>query len=346
MGTPGSSGYYFPAEWSAHEATWLTFPCHEESFPGKMKEAVHTFMEFVKVISKGEKVRINVHDGKVKQQVAHLVEKFEIQQEQVELYVHPSNDVWCRDHGPVFLINPSASKNKKIIVNWEFNAWGEKYPFKLDNVIPGLIAKKHRLKMYRPGIVMEGGSVECNGMGTLLTTETCLLNVNRNPHLQKDKIEKYLQEFYGVEQVFWLKKGIIGDDTDGHIDNLTRFVREDTVITMVEPNITDSNHKSLNDNRKLLNAFRLTNSSPLTIIDILMPNPVFYNGQNLPASYANFYISNYAVIVPVFNCKNDQVAIDIFEKIFTDRKVIGIDSTSLMLGFGSFHCLSQQEPAV
>lgn len=346
MITPKSLGYYFPAEWHRHEATWLTFPCHEESFPGKMKDVIPSYMAFVKAISQGEKVRINVHDKKVKNLAIELADKYHIDSGQIEFYIHPSDDVWCRDHGPAFLINPNLPKDKKVIVNWEFNAWGGKYPYKNDNSIPGLIADKLGLKTFNPGIVMEGGSVEFNGAGTLITSNACLLNHNRNPQLGKNEIEKFLMDFYGVEQILWLSDGIAGDDTDGHIDDITRFVDEETVVTMVEADHYDINYMKLKKNLKLLKSFRLPNDKSLKIVELPMPAPVFYKGQRLPASYANFYICNYAVIVPTFRCRNDQAALDIFSRLFTDRKVVGIDATDIVWGFGSFHCLSQQEPDV
>jgi agmatine deiminase len=346
MTTPKSMGYYFPAEWARHEATWATFPCHEESFPGKMNDILPSYMAFLKIISQGEKVRINVEDEQTRQKVIDLVVEYGIDPGQIELYIHPSNDVWCRDHGPLFLINSALEKDKKAIVNWEFNAWGCKYPFEHDNAIGGLIAAKYGLKVFNPGIIMEGGSVEVNGNGALITTESCLLNQNRNPQLSRNDIEKYLINFFGADQVLWLSAGIAGDDTDGHIDNVTRFVNKETVITMIEPDASDVNYLPLRENLQLLKSFRLANGKLLQVIEIPMPPPVYQQGQRLPVSYANFYICNHAVVVPVFRCKEDDIALHIFENLFHDRKVIGIDSTDIISGFGSFHCLTQQEPYV
>ena len=303
-------------------------------------------MNFIKTVSQGEQVRINVHDEIVKKRVVELLEEYAVDQNRIELFIHPSDDVWCRDHGPAFLINPNLEKDKKVIVDWEFNAWGGKYPYENDNAIPGLISQKMNLKKYTPGIVMEGGSVELNGNGTLISSEACLLNHNRNPELKQEQIEQYLMDYYGIEQILWLREGITGDDTDGHIDDLTRFVSEDTVITMVEPNQDDNNHLPLAENLTLLKSFRLLNGKPLNIIELPMPEPVYHADLRLPASYANFYICNYAVIVPTFRCGNDKIVLDIFSKLFKNRKVIGIDATDIVWGFGSFHCLSQQEPGV
>ncbi len=347
MDTPKELGYHFPAEWEKHEATWLTFPYHEDSFPGILDEATDAFMKMVKILSPAEKVRINVHDATAMQKIHKLIECYGIPLEAVEFFEHPSDDVWCRDHGPAFLIRRDAEEEKKkIVVDWEFNAWGNKYAFKNDNAIAGLIARHYRFPLFRPGIVMEGGSVELNGNGTLLTTRSCLLDKNRNPHLGQHKIEWYLEEFYGVNRVLWLDGSIAGDDTNGHIDNITRFVSENKVVTMVEPDRGDVNHDPLKRNLNMLKTLRMPDGRPPEIVEIPMPDPVFYNNRRLPASYANFYIANNAVIVPVFNCRNDEIALNILSLLFPGRKIEPIESNALVWGFGSFHCLTQQEPAV
>jgi agmatine deiminase len=343
--TPKELGYYFPAEWEKHTATWLSFPHKEASWPGKIEAIYQPYIEFIRVLTAGEMVCINVVDEKMKQQVQLMLEKAAIEMSKIKLLIHPTNDAWCRDHGPAFLINPSHV-TRKVVVDWGYNAWGNKYPpFDLDDQIPTHIAKHYNLPVFYPDIVMEGGSVDFNGKGTVLTTTACLLNPNRNPHLNQAQIETYLHNFYGVEQILWLDEGIIGDDTDGHIDDITRFVNESTVVTVVETNKQDENYHILQENLKALNKMKLLNGKPLTIIELPMPEPVIYDGQRLPASYANFYIGNAAVIVPTYRCKQDEQAINLLEKCFTDRKVIGIDSTDIIWGLGSFHCLSQQEPA-
>jgi agmatine deiminase len=263
----------------------------------------------------------------------------------IEFYFNPTNDAWCRDHGPAFIINQAT--NQKAVVDWGYNAWGGKYPpFDLDDVVPTRIAKEFNLPLFTPDIVMEGGSVEFNGAGTIMTTTACLLNKNRNPHLTKEQIETYLKEFYGQEQVLWLGDGIVGDDTDGHIDDITRFINENTVLTVVEEDPTDENYEILQENLATLRSFRLLNGEPLHIIELPMPAPVIYDETRLPASYANFYIANDVVVVPIFNDKNDQRALDIIQGCFPTRKVIGINSVDIIWGLGSFHCLSQQEPAL
>ena len=237
--------------------------------------------------------------------------------------------------------------DQKAIVDWGYNAWGDKYPpYDLDDVIPTEIGRHFNLPVYHPKVIMEGGSVEFNGAGTILTTTACLLNENRNPHLNKEQIERYLLEFYGAEQILWLGDGIVGDDTDGHIDDITRFVNEDTVVTVVESNPLDENYLLLHENLEALKAMRLWNGKALNIVQLPMPSPVIHEDTRLPASYANFYIANSAVIVPTFRDVNDEKALKVIQDVFPDRKVVGIDSTDIIWGLGSFHCLSQQEPAL
>jgi agmatine deiminase len=264
----------------------------------------------------------------------------------VDFFLHPTNDAWCRDHGPAFLVNANADQ-PKALVKWNYNAWGNKYPpYDLDNHVPFLIGEALNVPVFNAGVVMEGGSVEFNGKGTLLTTTACLLNPNRNPELSQTQIEEKLREYYGVEHILWLGEGIVGDDTDGHIDDITRFVNPDTVVTVVEENANDENYEILQDNLKELKKMRLENGKQLNIIELPMPAPVIYEDQRLPASYANFYIGNAAVVVPTFRDKNDERALNLLQECFPDRKVIGLDSTDIIWGLGSFHCLSQQEPAV
>jgi agmatine deiminase len=344
--TPKELGYYFPAEFAPHEATWLSWPHKEASWPGKIDAIYPYYAQFIKVLSQSEKVRINVANEAMKAFALKFIEQAGADLSQVEFYFHPTNDAWCRDHGPAFLINPNAEQ-KKVIVDWGYNAWGGKYPpFDLDDVIPTLIGKQFNIPVFHPGIVMEGGSVEFNGAGTLLTSTACLLNPNRNPHLNQDQIEDYLRNYYGVEQILWVDEGVVGDDTDGHIDDTVRFVNEDTVLTVVEENKTDENYDLLQHNLKQLKSMRLLNGKSLNIVELPMPDAVIWEDQRLPASYANFYISNKHVIVPTFRCAKDDVALSIIQSCFKEREVIGIDSTEIIWGLGSFHCLSQQEPAV
>jgi len=350
--TPKELGYYFPAEFAPQRAMWLSWIHKEASWPGKIETVYKPYCEFIHLVAQHQKVCINVADEAMKQ---FAISKLQADGGQlspnIEFYFNPTNDAWCRDHGPAFLLPRAENRNQiaeKAIVDWGYNAWGNKYPpYDLDDVIPTLIGGQLGLQVFNPGIVMEGGSVEFNGEGTLLTTTACLLNKNRNPHLSQKQIEQYLRDYYGVENILWLGDGIVGDDTDGHIDDITRFVNKDTVVTVIEQNKSDENYLPLQENLKLLQKMRLENGRQLNIIELPMPHAVVYDGQRLPASYANFCISNEYVVVPVFrDAVNDDKALEILESCFATRKVVGIDSTDLIWGLGSFHCLSQQEPAV
>lgn len=342
MKTPKDLGFIFPAEWEKHESTWLSYPHNENSWPDKIETIFTSYNQFIAELSKGEKVNINIQDQKTQDKVTAQLQAIGTKMENIHFHRFLTNDAWCRDHGPAFVVKA----NQKAIVNWDYNAWGGKYPCELDNQIPMQIANHLGLEVFHPHIIMEGGSIDVNGKGTLLTTTACLLNENRNPNLSQAEIEEKLCNYYNVDNVIWLADGIEGDDTDGHVDDITRFVNQDTVITVVEKNKNDENYAPLQENLKLLQQARLENGKQLNIVELPMPNPVIWEDQRLPASYANFYIANNAVIVPLYKCTQDQEAMDILTKLFTDRKVIGIDSTDIIWGLGSFHCLSQQEPAL
>lgn len=343
--TPKELGYRFPAEFEKHESTWLSWPHKEASWPGKIESIYPAYSEFVKLLAQSEKVNINVIDEAMKRSAQEHVDRAGADMSSVHFHLHPTNDAWCRDHGPAFVINDK--EKKKAIVDWDYNAWGGKYPpHDLDDVIPTKVGKVLNLPVFYPGIIMEGGSVEFNGKGTVMTTTACLLNKNRNPHLSQRQIETYLLNYYGQDQVLWLDEGIVGDDTDGHIDDITRFMDERTVVTVVEENKSDENYRLLQENLKLLQKMRLANGKLLEIVELPMPTPVVYEDQRLPASYANFYICNRYVIVPTFRCANDKRALDILQKVMPNHVVVGVDSVDIIWGLGSFHCLSQQEPAV
>ncbi len=345
MKTPKDLGFHFPAEYAKHTATWLSWPHKEASWPGKIETIYPIYSEFIKKVAEGEKVNINVVDGAMKKKATAHLQLADADFSNIIFFIHPTNDAWCRDHGPAFLVNPI--EKKKMVVDWGYNAWGGKYPpFDLDDNIPTLVANQYKLPVVYPGIVMEGGSVEFNGKGTLLTTTSCLLNTNRNPHLDQKQIEEYLINYYGVSNILWLGDGIVGDDTDGHIDDITRFVSEDTLITVVEENKLDENHKPLLENLKSLKKMRLESGKQINIVELPMPSPVVFDDMRLPASYANFYIANKYVVVPTYRDKNDDKALTILQTCFPDRKVIGLDSWDIIWGLGSFHCLSQQEPEV
>ncbi len=345
MDTPLSLGLHFPAEFAPQRAMWLSWPHKEESWPGKIETIYPVYAEFIKLVAEGQRVCINVGNEKMQAEAMRHLMNGMVNLEQIDFYLHPTNDAWCRDHGPAFVVN--YERKEKAIVDWGYNAWGDKYPpYDLDDVIPTLVGDKLGLRVFNPGIVMEGGSVEFNGKGTLMTTTACLLNPNRNPHLNQGQIEQYLHDYYGADHFLWLGDGIDGDDTDGHIDDLTRFVNEDTVVTVVEENKADENYEVLQENLHLLNTLRLQDGKQLNVVELPMPAPVVFEDQRLPASYANFYIANKYVVVPTFRDKNDDRALDVLQSVFPTRKVVGLDSTDIIWGLGSFHCLSQQEPEV
>lgn len=344
MPTPKSLGYYFPAEFAPHQSTWLSWPHKEASWPGKIETIFPSYVAFIKTLVRFEEVNINVGDLAMQQKATQLLEAAGVDLSRVHFHLHPTNDAWCRDHGPAFLLN-KLDKSKKAIVDWDYNAWGNKYPpFDLDDVVPTLIGNKMGLPVFNPGIIMEGGSVDFNGAGTVITSTACLLNPNRNPHLNQPQIEQYLMDFYGQDQVLWVDEGIVGDDTDGHIDDTVRFVNEDTVITVVEENTQDDNYELLQTNLKQLKAMRLLNGKQLNIVELPMPDPVIWEEQMLPSSYANFYIANKQVVVPTFRSDKDDKVLQVVQQSFPDREIVGIDSTDIIWGLGSFHCLSQQEP--
>lgn len=344
MSTPKSQGFFFPAEFAPHKSTWLSWPHKEASWPGKIASIFPSYVAFVKTLARFEQVNINVADEKMKAIASSMLQSAGVDMQQVQFFLHPTNDAWCRDHGPAFLLNKN-DPSKKAIVDWKYNAWGNKYPpFDLDDVIPTKIGEALGLKVFHPDIIMEGGSVDFNGAGTVITSTACLLNPNRNPHLNQGQIEQYLMDYYGQDQVLWVDEGIVGDDTDGHIDDTVRFVNEDTVITVVEENKEDENYALLQHNLKQLKQMRLLNGKQLNIVEIPMPDPVIWEDQMLPASYANFYIANNQVVVPTYRSDKDEKVMDIIGQCFPGREVVGIDSTDIIWGLGSFHCLSQQEP--
>lgn len=344
--TPKQLGYRFPAEWERQTATWLSWAHKEASWPGKFEPIPDVYTHIVRTIAEFQHVNINVIDQSMHDDVRSRLERAGVDASRYTLYMIPTNDAWCRDHGPAFVVNPQAS-DPLAIVDWGYNAWGGKYPpFDLDDVVPTRIGELRRLPVFHPGIVMEGGAIDVNGKGCLLTTKACLLNENRNPHLTQSEIELYLREYYGQEKILWLEDGIVGDDTDGHVDDLARFINPSTIVTVMEEDPGDENYAILWENRKILSTLTDQDDRPFRIVELPMPGVVEYDGQRLPASYANFLIGNGFVIVPTFNHPNDASAIEILQREFSDRRVIGIDCVDLVWGLGTLHCISQQEPAV
>lgn len=345
--TPAQLGYRMPAEWEPHAGTWFTWPRPEGiSFPEKFDTVPPVYAELIQHLLEVEEVHINVWDEEKEVLLRELLGTLGVQADRIHYHHFPAYEPWCRDHGPIFIVRERDGRRERAVVDWGYNAWGGKYPpYDLDDQVPVHVARYRNLPLFSPGIVMEGGSIDVNGRGTLLTTEACLLNPNRNPELNKAQIEQHLKDYLGVTNILWLGEGIVGDDTDGHIDDITRFVNPATVVTAVEEDPADENYAILQENLRKLRTFKDEQGRPFRIVEIPMPECVAHEGQRLPASYANFYIANDLVLAPTYRCKNDQRALEILAREFPDRRVIGIDSTELIWGLGSFHCITQQEPA-
>jgi agmatine deiminase len=348
--TPAQLGYHMPAEWEPHAGTWFTWPRREGiSFPDKYDTVPPVYAALIKELVQVEDVNINVWHVEMEQWVRGLLAKDGVPLDRVHFHHFPAYEPWCRDHGPIFLVRDDGRADppvrQRAVVDWDYNAWGGKYPpYDLDDAVPQHVAKLRGLPLFSPGIVMEGGSIEVNGCGTVLTTEACLLNPNRNPELSKAQIERYLKDYLGATNILWLGDGIVGDDTDGHIDDLSRFVNPTTIVTVVEADRLDENFPMLDENLKRLRTLTDQEGQPFRIVELPMPGRVEQDGQRLPASYANFYIANQRVLVPTYRDPQDAVALKILRREFPDRKVVGIDSMELIWGLGSFHCISQQEP--
>ena len=335
-----------PAEWEPHRGTWLSWPHKEASWPGKFTPVPAVFARMIGELVAHEEVHINVGGADMESDVRDVLARAGVPRARVFFHHIPTNDAWCRDHGPIF-IQRDRDGREQAIVDWGFNAWGGKYPpFDLDDVVPTRIGAELGLRVFAPGIVMEGGSLDVNGRGTLLTTESCLLNPNRNPRLDRREIERYLEDYLGVRQILWLGDGIVGDDTDGHVDDLTRFTDPRTVVTVVEDDPADPNYAPLRDNLERLRSMRDQDGEPFRIVTLPMPRPLEHEGQRLPASYANFYIANGVVLLPTYDPERDESARLTLQELFPGRRVVGIDCTDLVWGLGAFHCVSQQWPAV
>lgn len=341
------ASYRMPAEWEPHEATWFSWPHNPETWPGISLEIVEkTWCEMILALCSEEKIHINVLNFEMENRARALLQAGSVELREVTFHHFPTNDAWIRDHGPVFIIEEKPQGRQVLPIDWEYNSWGEKYPpYDLDNAIPRQVADFLELKVLSPGLVLEGGSVEVNGSGTLMTTESCLLNPNRNGGLSKQEIEQVLRKYFGVTHFLWLGEGIVGDDTDGHIDDLARFVGPRTVMTVVEDDPQDENYWVLKDNWERLRSMTDERGRPLEVIKLPMPSPVESDIGRLPASYANFYIGNGAVLVPTFNDPQDKIALDTLGKHFPKRKILGIYSRDLVKGLGAIHCVTQQQPA-
>ncbi|MGD9764766.1 MAG: agmatine/peptidylarginine deiminase [Candidatus Binatia bacterium] len=341
-GSPAAQGFRMPAEWERHAATWLSWPHKEASWPGMFARIPAIWMEMVRALRGGEQVHILVNDRESADAVRGMLWGAGIPTDDVHLHEVPTDDAWMRDHGPTFIVRGEEF----ALVDWIYNAWGGKYPpWERDDAVPRALADRLSAPRFEPGIVLEGGSIDVDGAGTLLTTEQCLLNPNRNAGLSRAAIEQILCDYLGVSRVLWLGEGIAGDDTDGHVDDLARFVAPGTVVTVVEDDPTDPNYAPLQDNLRRLSDMYDVDDRPLRIVTLPMPAPITYEGQRVPASYANFYIANAAVLVPIFGCANDARALAVLGALFPDRRVVGIDARELVWGLGAFHCVTQQQPA-
>ncbi|MGC2403421.1 MAG: agmatine deiminase family protein [Acidobacteriaceae bacterium] len=348
--TPRSQGYRMPAEWEPHAATWLAWPHNAADWPGKFHPIPWVYCDIVRHLSRVEDVHLLVQDDSARQRAQSMLARTGAQLERVHFHTWPTNRVWMRDSGPIFVTRPGST----AVTNWRFNAWAKYDDWELDDQLPLKASELLNLPHWDPEfpgghrVVLEGGSIDVNGRGGLLTTEECLLsNVQqRNPGLSREDLERVFHEYLGIDRVLWMNRGIAGDDTHGHVDDITRFVGPSTIVTVTEPNSVDENHFPLQENFERLRAARDREGQPYTIVPLPMPAPVVFQGQRLPASYANFYIANGLVLVPTFNDVNDRKALGVLAELFPDRQVIGIHSGDLVWGLGTLHCMSQQQPAV
>jgi agmatine deiminase len=356
---PQQLGYRMPAEWEPHEATWLAWPHNPDDWPGKFQAIPWVYAEIVRLLAARERVHILAEDAKAEERARSVLERAGANLDRVNFHLWPTDRSWTRDSGPIFVRNAAG---RVVITNWHFNGWAKYSDWHLDDQVPGRVAALLGLQEWKPAVrladgaslgtsarrlVLEGGSIDVNGEGVLLTTEECLLSKvqERNPGVSREQLERAFHEYLGIDQVIWLNHGIAGDDTHGHIDDIARFVAPTTIIAAVEPNRADDNHAPLNENRSRLKAARTSGGKQFTIIELPMPRPVVFNGQRLPASYANFYIANDLVLVPTFHDPNDRVALNTLAEVFAGREVIGIHSVDLVWGLGTLHCMTQQQPA-
>jgi agmatine deiminase len=368
MKTPAQLGFRMPAEWEPHEATWIAWPHNREDWPGKFAPIPWVYAEIVRHLSRVEMVTIVVTDATMKREVTERLDRQGANLDRVGFFKAETDRVWLRDSGPTFVVRDgerSAAPPRELVgdipsgrlalIHWKFNAWAKYDNHRKDKDIPRRIARKFGYHRWVPRaevdgkpvrVVLEGGAIDVNGRGTLLTTEECLLSEvqARNPGLDRETMERIFAEYLGVRHVIWLGRGIDGDDTHGHVDDLARFVDPRTVVTVVEPRSDDPNHEPLGENLRRLQSARDQDGHPLRVVTLPMPDPVVFDGQRLPASYANFYIANGLVLIPTFNNAADRIALNTLSELFPDRQVVGIHCVDLVLGLGTLHCLSQQQP--
>lgn len=344
--TPASLGYSMPAEWAPHRATWLSWPHNRETWPTYLEKVREVWVQMICALAPHEKVYLLVNDEAAEHDVRNRLAQAKAGLENVTFLRIPSVDVWMRDYGPTFVAR-KTSENPLAFNDWIFNGWGGKYKaYEEDDGVARVIAERLKVPVFDHQLILEGGSIEVNGAGTCLTTEQCLLNKNRNPHLNRGDIEAFLKGSLGVKHIIWLGEGIVGDDTDGHIDDIARFVDARTVVAILESDSKDENYGFLRDNYQRLQSARDQDGAKLNIITLPCPRPVYYEESRLPASYANFYIANEVVLVPIFDDPNDKTALGILQECFPSRKVIGLRCNEVVAGLGALHCVTQQEPAV
>jgi agmatine deiminase len=347
-GAPGQHGFSFPPEWHRHAGTWISWPRPEGiSFPGRYAECIQNVVHVIRTITSFERVHLNVPNVDYEHIVRDLLTRGRVPVRRVAFHHIPTNECWTRDHGPAFVLRTRRGRTEAAIVDWGYNAWGGKYPpYDADDTVPTRVAADLGLPVFHAGIVMEGGAVDFNGAGTVLTTTSCLLNKNRNPRLSQRGIEGYLKRYYGQRHVVWLGDGIEGDDTDGHIDDLARFVDRQTIVIGIEEDPADPNFKVLRENRRMLDRARDQDGHPFDVVEMPMPRPVAHKGQRLPATYMNFYFVNGALLVPAFGqARRDQHARAVLQKLLPRRRVVAVDCRALIWGLGAIHCLTQQQPA-
>ena len=336
--TPRALGFRMPAEWEPHEATWIAWPHNRDDWPGRFAPIPWVYAEIVRKLARVERVRILVQDRGATDGARRVLRKAGANLAAVEFFHAATDRGWTRDYGPLFVKNRAGEVG---LTCWRFNAWAKYDDWRHDAAIPATLAARLKLRAWEPGLVLEGGSIDVNGRGMLLTTEECLLSPvqARNPGLSRGEIERALRDYLGARRVIWLRNGIAGDDTHGHVDDLARFVGCDTVVIGSEADHTDANYEALRENLAILRRL------PLRVVKLPMPAPLIFNGRRLPASYANFYIANSLVLAPTFNDKNDRIALNALARVFPDREVIGISAVELVWGLGTLHCMTQQQPA-
>jgi agmatine deiminase len=347
-GLPREHGFRMPGEWAEHAGTWIAWPHNASDWPGKFQAIPWVYADIVRHLSGVEDVHILVDDAAAEKRARGILSRSGAHLKRVHFHQWPTDRVWTRDSGPIFVKNPQG---ETAITNWKFNAWAKYDNWRLDNQIPDHVANLLALPEWKPTVredrvVLEGGSIDTNGAGVLLTTEECLLSEvqQRNPGLDRADLERVFHGYLGIEQVIWLNRGTAGDDTHGHVDDITRFVAENKIVTVTEANRDDENHLPLAENLERLKMARNLHGEPFEIVELPMPAPVVFEGQRLPASYANFYIANGLVLVPTFNDPKDRKALNILAELFPERRVTGIHCGDFIWGLGALHCMTQQQP--